>query len=169
MKSFTPLPDNRPRAPRAKGFTLVELMVTVVIGAILISIAIPAYSSYVLKSHRTDAKSALVDLASLEERYFSTQNTYTSVPSQLGYTGGAPPFTVGSGYYQITNITTTLPIAPTSSTTVGTPATYTITATAYGSQQQQDTQCYTFTINSAGTQAAYTSASVLNTAACWTQ
>ena len=36
-----------------RGFTLVELIVAMVILAILAAIAIPSYSSYVLKSHRT--------------------------------------------------------------------------------------------------------------------
>jgi type IV pilus assembly protein PilE len=146
-------------------------MITMVIAAILLSIAIPAYNSYVLKSHRTDAKSALVDLASLEERFFSTQNTYTSIPSQLGYTGGALPFTVGSGYYQITAITVIAAAPPTSTTSAGTPASYTITATAIGNQLQ-DTACYTFTITSGGVQSAATSVasgSVPNNAACWSQ
>jgi type IV pilus assembly protein PilE len=153
---------------RLAGFTLIELMVTMVIAAVLLSIAIPAYNSYVLKSHRTDAKSALVDLASLEERYFSTQNTYTSVPSQLGYTGGAVPFTVGSGYYNITGITVIGAVAPTTTTSAGTPASYSITATAIGNQVQ-DTACATFTITSGGVQTAATSGGVANNAACWSQ
>ena len=167
MNASTPRWD-RSQARLSRGFTLIELMVTMVIAAILLSIAIPAYNLYVLKSHRTDAKSALVDLASLEERYFSTQNTYTSNPSQLGYTAGAVPFTVGSGYYQINNITATLPIAPTSPTTAGTPATYTISAIAIGTQVQ-DTACATFTITSGGVQTAATNGGIANNTACWSQ
>ena len=60
-----------------------------VIAAILAAIAIPAYSNYVRKAHRTEAKSAVLDIASLEERWFSTNNSYTDVPSNLGYTGAA--------------------------------------------------------------------------------
>jgi type IV pilus assembly protein PilE len=79
---------------KSAGFTLVELVVAMVIAAILAAIAIPAYSSYVLQAHRTDAKTALLDLASLEERYFSVNNAYTNVASNLGYT--AFPQSVGS-------------------------------------------------------------------------
>ena len=70
---------------RHRGFTLVELIVAMVILSILAAIAIPSYSQYVLKSHRTEAKSALLDAASLEERFFSTSNLYTNNPTQLGY------------------------------------------------------------------------------------
>ena len=167
MNASTPRRD-RPHPRLDRGFTLIELMVTMLVAAILLSIAIPSYNSYVLKSHRTDAKSALVDLASLEERYFSTQNAYTSIPSQLGYAGGAPPFTVGSGYYQITAITVIGATAPTSTASVGTPASYSITATAIGTQVQ-DTACATFTITSGGVQTAATNGGVANNAACWTQ
>jgi len=77
--------------PRHRGFTLVELIVAMVILSILAAIAIPSYSQYVLKSHRTEAKAALMDAASLEERYFSTSNLYTNNPMQLGYGIAAPP------------------------------------------------------------------------------
>jgi type IV pilus assembly protein PilE len=167
MNASTPQQD-RSRARLDKGFTLIELMVTMVIVAVLVGIAIPAYNQYVLKGHRTDAKTALTDLASLEERYFSTQNTYTSIPSQLGYTAGAVPFAVGSGYYNITAITVIGAVAPTSTTTAGTPASYSITATAVG-YQLQDTACATFTITSGGVQTAATSGAVANNAACWSQ
>jgi type IV pilus assembly protein PilE len=167
MNASTPQQD-RSRAGLDRGFTLIELMVTLGIAAILVAIAIPSYNQYVLQGHRTDAKSALTDLASLEERYFSTQNTYTSIPSQLGYTGGAVPFAVGSGYYNVTAITVIAAVPPTSTTSAGTPASYSITATAIG-YQLQDTQCKTFTITSGGVQSATSSTGATNTTACWSQ
>lgn len=144
---------------RDRGFTLVELMVAMVILATLAAIAIPSYSIYVLKSHRTEAKSALLDLASLEERYFSTANTYSSTPTDLGYNAAGTPFPVGSGWYIITTLTVTPAVAPGPLAPGGTPATYSITATAVG-QQAKDTECATFSINSAGQQTA-------TSADCW--
>ena len=124
-----------------------------VIVATLAAIAIPSYSSYVLKSHRTEAKSALLDLASLEERYFSTANTYSNNPSDLGYVGAAGvPFPVGSGWYNVL-VSVTAAVAPTALVPGGTPATYTIAATAIG-QQVADTACATFTVDSTGQQTA---------------
>src|ERR1700730_9152184 len=85
------------------GFTLIELMVTIVVASILAAIAIPAYTSQIRKSRRTEARTALLDLASREERFNSTNSAYTSSSRNLAYTG-AWPVTVGSGYYQITAV-----------------------------------------------------------------
>ena len=70
----------------AGGFTLIELMVVVVIATILVTIAIPMYTSQVQQSRRTDARTALLDLASREERFLTTNPTgYTTSPVSLGY------------------------------------------------------------------------------------
>jgi type IV pilus assembly protein PilE len=147
-----------------KGFTLIELVVTMVIAAILAALAIPAYSSYVRKAHRTDAKSALLDMASLEERYFSTQNVYSQTWSDLGYSGTGS-ISVGSGYYTVAPPTITAAVAPTA-TSVGSPALYSFTATAVG-QQLKDTQCYQFTVTSGGVRTSVDSTNTDSTAACW--
>ena len=137
---------------KARGFSLIELLIAMVIAAILASIAIPSYRTYILRSHRADAKSALLDMASLEERFFSTSNGYSQTPSDLGYTG-ALPLNVGlNGYYQITTLTVVAATPPGGGNN-GTPATYNITASAVGNQTN-DTQCLTFSINSAGQQTA---------------
>jgi len=155
------------RAPHgfrlAGGFSLIELVMAMVIVAIIAAIAIPSYSSYVLKSHRTDAKTALLDMASMEERYFSTNNSYTQTPTALGYTAGVVPFPVGSGYYNITSITA-VAATPPAGVNAGTPASYSITATAIGPQASDS--CSTFTINSAGQQTATGSDPNPNTD-CW--
>lgn len=91
------------RLEPSSGFTLIELMVTVAIVAILATIAYPSYRNTVLKSHRTEAKSALLDLAGREERLYSTTSAYSAKGSDLGYSAApGSTFTVGSGYYQVT-------------------------------------------------------------------
>jgi type IV pilus assembly protein PilE len=154
-----------------KGFTLVELMVAMVVAAILLAVAIPSYTTYVLKSHRTEAKAALLDLASMEERYFSTQNAYTNVPTAVGFSQATwgTPIVVGSGYYQLSTPVIT---APTISTAGGvltaTPASFSLQAVVVpGNMQAKDTVCSTFTVTSTGSRTSTDSGGNDSTATCW--
>src|SRR5580704_13364415 len=89
----------------SRGVTLIELMIVVVIASILMAIAVPSYSSYVRRSHRVEAKTAVMDLAGREERYFSTSVTganYSQTAADLGYPPGAwAAQVIGSGYYTV--------------------------------------------------------------------
>jgi type IV pilus assembly protein PilE len=148
---------NASRQSGTAGFSLVELMVVVVIASVLVAIAIPTYINEVRKSRRTEAKTALLDLAGREERFYNTNNTYSATPSDLGYGAGAFPLAVGSGYYDV-NIAFTA-YSP------GPPAvapTYTLTAYPVTADQLKDTQCTLFTLTSTGLQS-----STPNTTVCW--
>lgn len=72
------------------GFTLLELMIAIAIIGILAAIAYPSYVDQILKSQRTSAKTALLDLASREAKYYSLNNTYTTSMTNLGYAGAGP-------------------------------------------------------------------------------
>ena len=61
---------------RSSGFTLIELMVTVAIVAILAAIALPSYSEYVTRSRLMDAHSRLGDLRIQMEKYFQDNRSY---------------------------------------------------------------------------------------------
>lgn len=61
-----------------KGFTLLELMITVAIIGILASIAIPAYNGYLETSRMTEAKNNIAALKLAEEEYFLENNSYFS-------------------------------------------------------------------------------------------
>lgn len=64
----------------SSGFTLIELMITVVIIGLLAAVAYPAYTSSILKGKRAQGRTALVELIQLQERYFTERNCY------LGFT-----------------------------------------------------------------------------------
>jgi type IV pilus assembly protein PilE len=154
------------RGRRAGGFTLIELMITVSIVAILAAIAIPSYNAYIRKSRRTDAKSALLDMASLEERYFSSNNAYSSNPTDLGYATTTPPIFISTDYTVTSaNFNVTQAIAGGAGVTPKV-ATYSFTATPVG-DQVNDTQCASFTVTSGGGQTATNSANADNTQTCW--
>jgi len=152
-------PPTRARS-RAAGFTLIELMITVVVLAILTMIAVPIYEHPIEESRRTDARTALLELAEREERYYATNNAYTSNPADLGYgSPGAPvawPVTIGSGYY---TIEATVP-----DPNLAAPS-YLLTATAIGTQTS-DTDCQIFTVDSTGVETSYNAAGNVTTD-CW--
>ena len=66
-------------AARAAGFTLIELMITVAIVALLASIAYPAYTSAVTKGKRAEGRTALTELMQQQERYLTQTNSYLVV------------------------------------------------------------------------------------------
>lgn len=61
------------------GMTLLELMAVVAVIGVLGMIAIPSYRQYVARAQRTEAKSALLQLATNQERYYLANRTYGTV------------------------------------------------------------------------------------------
>lgn len=147
-----------------RGFTLIELMIAMVVLAILTAIALPQYSSYVQRARRADAKTALLELAARQERFFAVNNAYTNNAASLGYGAGATfPVSVSSG----SNSYYTLAVPTVTAGSATTLPTFVATATPTGAQQK-DTQCYTFQVNSLGVKTNLDSGgAVIAGANCW--
>ena len=63
---------------RQRGFTLMEVMITVAIVGILAAIAFPSYQDSLRKSRRTDGKNALTQAVANMERFYAQNNTYAT-------------------------------------------------------------------------------------------
>ncbi|GGA47028.1 type IV pilin protein [Dyella nitratireducens] len=83
---------------RMRGFSLIELLVTMAIAAILAALAAQTYSRYALRSHRTDAHHTLMAIAQAQERWYATYNRYADALGKLGY---ADPALSPNGYYEV--------------------------------------------------------------------
>jgi type IV pilus assembly protein PilE len=129
------------------GFTLMELMITVAVIAVLASIAYPSYRDQILKSHRTDGKAALMQAAQTMERCFTRTNTFVGCVTF--------PTNVPGGRYQITDGGTTNPT---------TASAYWLNAVPQGAQTS-DTRCGTLTLQQDGMKAE--SGTATNLSDCW--
>jgi type IV pilus assembly protein PilE len=138
-------------AMKNKGFSLIELMITVSIVGILAAIAIPSYAAYTKRANRTDATRTITVYAQALERCYSQTFTYVGCAA-------APTASVASpqGYYTITIATATAPTA-----------TYSITAVPVASPQLQDSSCMHFAVDNSGKQSALNSSGLDNTKTCW--
>ena len=125
----------RKLSKRQRGFTLIELMVTVGIISILATIAYTSYSSFIVKSRRAAAASCLQERAHFLERFYATNLSYLD-PA----TGAAPAIAQCApevaNFYQV------------GYAAASTARTFQLRAVPQANQQ--DPQCGTLTLNSAG-------------------
>lgn len=70
---------------RNNGFTLVELMVTVMIVGVLSSFALPAYNDYTKKARWAEARASLIQASMNMEREFSTNNIYSGASAGVTF------------------------------------------------------------------------------------
>lgn len=137
--------QNRRDTLRAiSGFTLIELMITLVIIGILSAIAYPSYLDYVRRAARSEAQAILMETAQYMERYYTTNNTYAAASlvssvSPKGGSGGTVRYTLSFS---------------------GTPDATSFTLQAVPANGQTGDACGTLTLTSTG---ARTPAS----ASCW--
>jgi len=125
-----------------KAFTLIELMITVAIIAILAAIVLPNYSNYLKRAHRTDAQAAMLNLAQYMESQYNASFAYPDVdniPPRLM----SPPNI--RDYYTFDETTT---------------SGQSFIIKAVPTAKQNDTQCGTLTLNEKGEKGATTSG-------CW--
>lgn len=138
-----------PGRRQAAGFTLIELMVTVVIIAVLAAIAFASYERFTTESRRKAATACLMEGAQFMERWYTTRLTYV---------GGNPNLTCQNELAIAYNF-------PDTTAATATATTYTLTAVPVNRQATKDTLCATLGINQAGTKTETGTAGSANE--CW--
>lgn len=151
---------NKNRRDRERGVTLIELMIVVVVVAILASIAVPSYRSYLLRAQRSDAKAEILRVRTAQEKFFLQNNSYTGDFGPAGLNmiaaAGATMPSEHGGY--------TIGVA---ANVGGRPApNFNVTATAIVGQLA-DSACRTFTSNEVGQRTSTDSSGADSTARCW--
>ena len=133
---------------RNKGFTLVELMITVAIIGILAAVAYPSYQDQVRKSRRAEAQSVLMNIGTRQQQMLLDTRNYAEDVTALGIT---IPAQVDSHY----SIAVTAPAS--------TPPSYTATATPKGDQAKD--KCGVLGVDQTGTKTAVKSG--ITQPGCW--
>jgi type IV pilus assembly protein PilE len=127
------------------GFTLIELLIVIIVIGILAAVAVPSYRQYVVRSQRADATSALLALATAQEKFYLQCNTYASdIAAATSCADGELAFsdTSEKGWYDL-------------SITASSATDFTLRATpASGGPQASDSDCSFFQVTGTGVRTA---------------
>lgn len=140
---------------RQKGFTLIELMVTVAIVAIIAAIAYPSFLKSAQRGRRADAKASLTQYSQALERCYTEYGTYSNTACGVLATLQGAGYNTAHSYYTVT--------APSVTST-----TYALAATAVSTgPQANDTGCTIMTLNNQGQQGSGSNTATSDTGSCW--
>lgn len=139
---------------KISGFTLLELMVTVMIIGVLVGIAYPSYINSVTRTKRKTAEACLSSYATYMERFYTTNMRYDRDVSGAAITWPVLDCatTQNSGKEYVFSL------GAASGTT------YSIQAAPQGAQSTRDAQCGTLTLDQSGTR---TVSGTAGTSQCW--
>ena len=143
--SRTPKTPARSGRRAQRGFTLIELMITVAIVAILSSIAYPSYKDYIARGRRAEAQSQLMQAAQWMERFYAENYAYDKNTAGVAVTDAA--LFAARSSQSPTSGTAAYTIAVATAGT-GSTSTYTVTATRAGTMVGD--KCGNFQITSTG-------------------
>lgn len=127
----------------SKGFTLIELVITVAIVGILAAIAYPAYQQYISRSLRAEAKAALLENVQFLERNFTEYNRYDLCDSDSD----------GDVDDSVTLPVTSAPRTGTASYGISATlnaTTYSVTASPVSGERMDGDECGDFSVNYLG-------------------
>ena len=127
---------------RQRGFTLLEVLITIVIVGILSAVAVPAYSDHVTRSRTAEAFTALGSAQANAEQFWSNNRTYVGFDASAAFPAATPNFTYALGNASASG--------------------YTITATGRSKMAG-----FTYTIDQNGTRATTATPAWGTNTACW--
>jgi type IV pilus assembly protein PilE len=130
-----------------RGFTLIELMITVAIIAILAAVAYPSYTSHIAKAKRASAQAVMQTIVSRQEQYMLNARSYFPVVS--GSVSDPAAITAALGVNIPADVTANYTLTVTSDN-AGPPPSHFVVADPKAPQSTNDARCGKLTLRSTG-------------------
>lgn len=132
-----------------EGYSLIEILIALAIVGMLAAFAMPSYQAHIVKTHRSDGKAALVELANRMDSYFLDNLAYPATVSEVRSSDFSE-----EGLYKL-------------SIANRTNASYVVIATALNQQAIADPDCIILAMDSTGSTGTLGGTAVAAAPSCW--